>query len=96
MANKMLQTAQRSYQYRNIKNIDLDLFNQNILSSSLFSNPHPTVDGHADQMETKITSVLDKMAPLKTGRRTGPRRAKNWLSPEAIEAKKRRRRLDRR
>ena len=36
------------------------------------------------------------MAPLKTGRRSGPRRVRNWLSPEAIDAKKRRRRLERR
>ena len=47
-------------------------------------------------METVITSLLDKMAPLKTGRRSGPRRVRNWLSPEAIDAKKRRRRLERR
>ena len=66
------------------------------MSSSLFSNPHPTVDGYVDQMETEITSVLDKLAPLKTGRRSGPKRARNWLSPEAIEAKKQRRRLERR
>ena len=45
-------------------------------------------------METEITSVLDELAPLKTGRRSGPRRARNWLSPEAIEAKKQRRRLE--
>ena len=78
------------------KNIDLDLFYQNILSSSLLSNLHPTVDGYADQMKTEITSVLDKLASLKTGRRSGPRRARNWLSPEVIEAKKQRRRLERR
>ena len=42
------------------------------------------VDGYADQMETDITSVLDKMAPLITGRRSGPRRARNWLSLETI------------
>ena len=77
----------RSYQYRDIKNIDLNLFKQNILSSALFSNPHPTVDGYSDQMETVITSVLDKTAPLKTGHRSGPRRVRNWLSPEAIDAK---------
>ena len=47
-------------------------------------------------METEITSVLDKLASLKTGRRSGLRRARNWLSPEAIEAKKQRRRLERR
>ena len=96
LTTKRFKPPQRSYQYRDIKNINLDLFKQNILSSSLFSNPHPTIDGYADQMETEITSVLDKLAPLKTGRRSGPRRARNWLSPEAIEAKKQRHRLERR
>ena len=44
-----------------------------------------------------ITYFLDTAAPLKTGHRSGPRKAKNWLSPDAIEAKtKRRRRPERR
>ena len=47
-------------------------------------------------METELTSIFDKVAPLKTGHRTGPRKAKNWLSPEAVDAEKRRRRLERR
>ena len=47
-------------------------------------------------METELTSILDEVAPLKTGHRTGPRKAKNWLSPEAVDAKKQRRRLERR
>ena len=47
-------------------------------------------------METELTSILDKVAPLKTGHQTGPRKAKNWLSPEAVDAKKQRRRLERR
>ena len=84
------------YHYRNIKRIDLELFEQAILSSSLLSSPDPTVDGYANQMETELTSILDKVAPLKTGHRTGHRKAKNWLSPEAVDAKKRRRRLERR
>ena len=41
-------------------------------------------------METEITSLLNTTAPLKTGHRSGPRKAKNWLSSDAIEAKKRR------
>ena len=88
---KRYKSPQRTYHYRNIKSIDLKLFEQTILSSSLFSNPDPTVDGYANQMETELTSILDKVAPLKTGHRTGPRKAKNWLSPEAVDAKKRRR-----
>ena len=91
---KRLKSPQRTYQYRNIKDIDLQSFQHNILSSSLVSDPDPTVDGYADQMESVITSALDRAAPLKTGRRSGPRKAKNWLSPDAIEAKKRRRRLE--
>ena len=49
-----------------------------------------------NQMETELTSILDNAAPLKTGHRSGPRKSKNWLSPEANDAKKRRRRLERR
>ena len=48
-----------------------------ILSSSFFSSPDPTVDCYANQMETELTSILDEVAPLKTGHRTGPRKAKN-------------------
>ena len=87
---------QRTYQYRDIKNINLDIFKQTIESSTLFSDPAPTVDGFVNQMESNITSILDELAPLKTGHRSGPRHSKNWLSPMAIEAKKRRRRLERR
>ena len=93
---KRYKSPQRTNHYRNIKSIDLELFEQAILSSSLFSSPDPTVDGYVNQMETEQTSILDKVAPLKTGHRTGPRKAKNWLSPEAVDAKKRRRRLERR
>ena len=37
-------------------------------------------------METEITSLLNTVAPLKTGHRSGPRKARNWLSPNTIEA----------
>ena len=72
------------------------LFEQSILSSTLFSSTDPTVDGFAYQMGTELTSILDAVAPLKTGHRTGPRKAKKWLSPEVVDAKKQRRRLERR
>ena len=82
---KRYKSPQRTYHYHNIKGIDLELFEQTILSSSLFSSPDPTVDGYANQMETELTSILDKVAPLKTGHRTGPRKENNWLSTEAVE-----------
>ena len=92
---KRYKSPQRTYHYRNIEGIDLELFEQTILSSSLFSSPDSTVDGFANQMETELTSILEKVAPLKTGHGTGPRKGKNWLSLEAVDAKKRRRRLER-
>ena len=92
---KRYKSPQRTYHYRKIKGIDQEVFEQTILSSSLFSSPDPTVDGYANQMGTELTSILDKVAPLKTDHRTGPRKAKNWLSPEAVDAKKQRRRLER-
>ena len=85
---KRYKSPQRTYHYRNIKGINLELFEQSILSSSLFSSPDPTVDGFANQMETELTSILDEVAPLKTGHRTNwSKKAKNWLSPEAVDAK---------
>ena len=75
---KCYKSPQRTHHYCNIKGIDLELFEQTILSSSLFSSPDPTVNGFANQMETELTSILDKVAPLKTRHQTGPRKAKNW------------------
>ena len=68
---KRYKSPQRTYHYRNIKGIDLELFEQTILSSSLFSSPDPTVDGYANQMETELTSILDKVAPSED-------RSSNW------------------
>ena len=64
-------------------------------STGVLTDPVPTVDGFVNQMESKITSILDELAPLKTGHRSGPWHSINWFSPTAIEAKKRRRRLER-
>ena len=74
---KRYKCPQRTHHFRNIKGINLELFEQSILSSSLFSSTDPTVDGFANQMGTELTSILDEVAPLKTGHRTGPRKAKN-------------------
>ena len=42
----------------------LELFEQTILSSLLFSRLDPTVNGYANQMETELTSILDEVVPL--------------------------------
>ena len=45
-------------------------------------------------METELTSILDEVAPLKTGHQNGPRKTKHRLSRKAVDAKKQRRRLE--
>ena len=55
-----------------------------------------TVDGFADQIESVVTAALDDLAPLRRRRRRQPKRITRWLSHDAVEAKRRRRRLERR
>ena len=72
------------------------LISTTILASSLFTDPNCRIDDFEQQMENTITSILNEFAPFKTGHRSGPRQTKNWLSPEAVEAKKCRHRLEQR
>ena len=62
LSTKRQKPPRRSYQYRNLKDIDLTSFQQKILASSLFTNPNPTVDGFEQQMENTITSILNDFA----------------------------------
>ena len=70
LSTRRQKPPRRSYQYRNLKDIDLTSFQQQILASSLVTNPNPTVDGFEQQMENTITSILSDFAPLKTGHRS--------------------------
>ena len=54
ISTKRYKSPQRTYQYRDIKSINLDLFQQNILSSSLFSNP--TLPSTASQIKWRQNS----------------------------------------
>ena len=79
LSTRRQKPPRRSYQYRNLKDIDLDSFQLQILASSLFTDPDPSVEGFEQQMENTITSILNELSPLKTGHRSGPRQTKNWL-----------------
>ena len=49
---------------RNIKKINTSLFSSDILSSSLFSSPAPTLSGYLLQFSSILSNLLDKHAPL--------------------------------
>src|SRR5208282_749468 len=47
------------------------------------------------QLERSVTCILDELAPIKNGSRQNGRKSARWLSPEAVNAKRLRRRLER-
>ena len=80
--------------FRKIKNIDHAIFKTTLLSSTIFSQPATTVDEYVEQIKVEITKALDKVAPIQTKRKSCPK--STWLSPEAQDAKRNRRKLEKR
>ena len=86
-----------TYSYRPLGIMDFESFEQNIRASSLFTNPAATADSFTNQMREVITAELDKQAPLKTvTRKAGGKPINRFLSRDAVDAKRVRRRLERR
>jgi len=67
-----------------------------LLNSELYSDPSEDPDIFVDQLERTVIKILDELAPLRIGKRPNSRKSARWLSPEAVNAKKHRRRLERR
>ena len=82
--------------YRRIKDIDPVEFEARLRRSSLFSSPALTAESYASQFEEVVVETLDAMAPLRTRVRRPPKEITRWLSDEAVEAKRERRRLEKR
>ena len=89
------QAAPTSHQYRELKQLDMDSFQQRLKNSSLFALSSTTADEYLDEMEHIIGDTLDDLAPLRIATRPGEKGSARWLSPEAVEAKRFRRRLER-
>jgi len=81
--------------FRNLKRLDLDKFRERIRASSVYVLPSTTAEGFASQLESDITSILDELAPVCTSTKRRGKPESRWLSKEAAEAKKTRRRLER-
>ena len=81
--------------FRNIKGIDTDSFKNDIRTSELYTTPASDVDAKVDQYNNVLKQVLDKHAPEKT-KRFAERDNRPWMCDRISNAKKRRRRLERR
>ena len=81
--------------YRKWKAIDKQKFTNDLLESDLFRNHEPDLDKLVKKYDSTLTRILDDHAPLK--QRTVTIRPHNpWYSSEIDEAKKIRKRLERR
>ena len=101
LTTKRYKPAPVHYTYRDIKNIDVTESQERLYSSHLFTvaidvTIDITPDDYVDLLTTTVTNLLDEVAPLRTGNRAGGRYGARWLSPEAVTAKRRRRKLERR
>ena len=74
--------------------MDIPTFEQALHPSTLFTNPAATVDSFADQLADVVSEELDLVAPLKTCLRRRSKPSIKWLSKEASDAKRERRRLE--
>ncbi len=72
-----------------------DKFERTLHESPLFTAPALTVDEYADQIETTVVEALNKFAPLRQRRRRPAKPNSRWLSQDAMDAKRQRRRLER-
>jgi len=83
------------FSYRDIKRINVADFEQSLRRTSVFTAPADTVDAFAAQLQSCVTELLDKHAPLKQVRKRASSSTVNWLTADAIAAKRERRRLER-
>ena len=85
-----------SYSFRKIKIIILTYFEAALYHFELFTSPATSVDAFADQLVSIVTRELNVVALLQTKNKRRSKTITKWLSPEAIAAKRKRRRLERR
>ena len=84
-----------SIQYRKIRSIDIDSFNDDRKKSTLLSRSHNDLPSLLDEYENTLLKILDKYAPMKR-RMITLRPSAPWYMDEIREEKKKRRRLERR
>ena len=84
------------FKYRRIRQMDHVQFETNVRVSSLFTSPAENVDEYVDQLADIVTQELDRLSLVKTATRSSSGGLVNrFLTTEASDSKKERRRLKR-
>jgi hypothetical protein len=85
--------VKKTVSYRKIKSIDLDMLSNDIQSSTLCSDTSNNLDGLVKQYDAVLRELLDTHAPLQS-RTFVERPLVPWISDKIIEAKKIRRKCE--
>jgi hypothetical protein len=84
------------YSVRSMENVNWQQLQSDVYSSKLFTGLESTANGFADQIDAVVMQILDKHCPVQTRLNWTPTRCENrWMSQEAIDEKRQRRRLER-
>ena len=81
--------------FRNLKNFNASEFESTLRRSVLFTDPANTVEEFSSQLREVVTIELSKACPLKARTCRTSNSTSRWLSVEANEAKRNRRKLER-
>ena len=85
-----------TFSFRDLRRMDSLKFVQLLRSSSIFLSPPDDPNSFAEQLDRDVTQALDIVAPIRTRTKRRPLRpTATWISPEALEAKRVRRALER-
>jgi len=86
--------SKRNILYRYTRDIDILAFNDDIVKSELIANPKADLSQLCEQYYTTLKTLLDKHAPVKS-KSINIKPPTPWMFPEMINAKVRRRYLER-
>lgn len=88
--------ASATYSYRDLKHIDILSFRAHLRQSTSLRSPPEDPDEIVRQLHVDLRSVLDRFAPLRTRTKRQGKVENRWLSDAAVQAKRIRRKLERR
>ena len=91
-----VKSSHRKFQYRKVKTTDAAAFGDLFCTQPVVTSPSTDVNEYVDQLERSVLAVLDVLVPLKTVTKRGGRPSSRLLSEVAVDAKRTRRRLERR
>src|SRR5271169_1713776 len=82
--------------FQELETLGFRVFRQRIAALSVCLKPASSAELFVSQLETDITGILDELVPVCTYTKRQGKTDIRWLSPEAITANQKHRRLERR